>query len=178
MFHYTLVPCVEFLKKQAKSLNLPVSVYYPSDEKNPVVVITWEGSEPELPTIMLNSHMDVVPVFLEHWTYKPFGAEIDDKGKIYARGAQDTKQLGTQHLATIRALKKNGINQLKRTIHVTFVPNEEVGGALGMGSFVKSEAFKKLNVGFALDEACASDTDEIFLFNAERTLYGQNFSLI
>jgi len=165
------VPCVEFLLKQADDLHLPLSIYYPSNKLNPVVVITWQGYEPELPTIMLNSHMDVVPVFEEEWKYKPFGAEIDSDGRIYARGSQDTKCLGTQYLAAIRALKNEGINQLKRTVHVTFVPDEEVGGELGMKSFVKSEAFKKLNVGFELDEAAASTTDELFLFNAERTMY-------
>ena len=28
-----------------------------------VVIITWEGTDPSLPSIMLNSHIDVVPVF-------------------------------------------------------------------------------------------------------------------
>lgn len=164
-------PCVEFLKRQAESLELPISVYYPGDEKNPVVVITWKGSQPQLPSIMLNSHMDVVPVFADRWTYAPFGAEIDDDGKIYARGAQDMKSLGTQYLAAIRALKKDGVNQLKRTIHVTFMPDEEVGGELGMKVFVKTDAFKDLNIGFSLDEAAASDANDFFVFNAERTIY-------
>lgn len=53
-------PCVDFLKKQADGLNLPISVLYPVDNENPVVVMTWEGSQPELSSIMLNSHMDVV----------------------------------------------------------------------------------------------------------------------
>lgn len=26
-------------------------------------IITWEGSDPSLPSVMLNSHIDVVPVF-------------------------------------------------------------------------------------------------------------------
>ena len=55
-------PAVEFLKKQAASLNLPVSIYYPVNEQKPVVVMTWKGSKPKLSSIMLNSHMDVVPV--------------------------------------------------------------------------------------------------------------------
>ena len=29
----------------------------------PVVVMSWLGSNPSLQSIMLNSHMDVVPVF-------------------------------------------------------------------------------------------------------------------
>lgn len=53
---------MKFLKKQASDLNLPIEVYSVVTGK-PVVVITWVGQEPSLPAIMLNSHMDVVPVF-------------------------------------------------------------------------------------------------------------------
>jgi len=31
--------------------------------KKPVFVMTWEGKDPTLPSILLNSHIDVVPVF-------------------------------------------------------------------------------------------------------------------
>jgi hypothetical protein len=51
-----------FLKKQAVSLGLPLKVYSFVPGK-PIVVLTWEGSEPNLPSVLLNSHMDVVPVF-------------------------------------------------------------------------------------------------------------------
>lgn len=60
MFYFS-EPCVEFIKKQAESLNLPVVVYRPVNDKNPIAVITWTGSQPNLPSIVLNSHMDVVP---------------------------------------------------------------------------------------------------------------------
>ncbi|KAJ6640740.1 Aminoacylase-1, partial [Pseudolycoriella hygida] len=163
--------CVEFLKRQAASLDLPIAIHHPANEKNPLIVITWTGSEPELPSIMLNSHMDVVPVFEDHWTHAPFGAEIDSEGKIYGRGAQDMKSLGTQYLGAIRSLKRDGINQLKRTVHVTFTPDEEMGGGQGMKEFVKTDAFKDLNIGLYLDEAAASEDNDFFLFNAERTIY-------
>lgn len=119
---FTIEPCVELLKRQAAELELPVAVHYPVDNQNPVVVLTWLGSQPELPSIILNSHMDVVPVFEEFWTHPPFGANIDADGKIFARGAQDMKCVGTQYLGAIRALKRSGIKQLKRTIHLTYVP--------------------------------------------------------
>lgn len=145
-------PCVEFLKRQAKSLDLPVSVYYPVNDKNPVVLISWEGAKPELPSIMLNSHMDVVPAYEEFWTHPPFAAEIDENDNIYARGVQDMKSMGMQHLAAIRALKRQGVKQMNRTVHITFVPNEELGGYLGMHGFVQTDEFKAMNVGFMLDE--------------------------
>lgn len=88
------------------------------------MVLTWKGKDPQLPAILLNSHMDVVPVFEENWSYPPFAAKIDKQGRIYARGAQDMKCVGMQYLAAIRALKKDGVQQLNRTIHISFVPGE------------------------------------------------------
>uniref|UniRef100_A0A2S2PW66 Aminoacylase-1 n=1 Tax=Sipha flava TaxID=143950 RepID=A0A2S2PW66_9HEMI len=54
--------CVEFLLRQAQSLNLPSNIYYMAPGQ-PIVVITWLGQKPELPSILLNSHTDVVPVY-------------------------------------------------------------------------------------------------------------------
>jgi acetylornithine deacetylase/succinyl-diaminopimelate desuccinylase-like protein len=54
--------CVAFLKKQAASVGLPLHIYFVVSGK-PIVVFTWEGSEPALSSVLLNSHMDVVPVF-------------------------------------------------------------------------------------------------------------------
>ena len=35
---------------------------------HPLGVITWRGSAPELDSLVLNTHMDVVPVEVEKWT--------------------------------------------------------------------------------------------------------------
>lgn len=122
--------------------------------------MTWNGSQPELPSIMLNSHMDVVPVFEEYWTHPPFAAEMDANGNIYARGAQDMKSVGMWYLAAVRALKRSGVDQLKRTIHIVYVPDEENHGTNGMAQFSKSAEFQALNVAFALDEG-GTPVDEI-----------------
>ncbi|XP_038213797.1 aminoacylase-1-like [Zerene cesonia] len=160
--------CITYLQNQASALGLPVKVYEVVHKK-PVLVMTWEGQEPSLPSILLNSHMDVVPVFEKSWTYPPFEAKIVD-GVVYGRGVQDMKSVAIQYLETIRRLKNKGIT-LKRTIHLSFVPDEEIGGAKGMGKFVESEHYKKLNVGFALDEGIASPTDDYIVFNAERSIW-------
>ncbi|KOB64379.1 Aminoacylase, partial [Operophtera brumata] len=65
--------------------------------KKPVVVITWQGAQPELPAILLNSHMDVVPVY------------------------EDMKGVGMAHLEAVRRLKGAGV-RLQRTVHISFVP--------------------------------------------------------
>lgn len=50
-----------FLTRQAQSLDLPIKVYRVHPKK-PIVVLTWVGTQPTKPSILLNSHMDVVPV--------------------------------------------------------------------------------------------------------------------
>ncbi|KAF5298075.1 hypothetical protein FQA39_LY11843 [Lamprigera yunnana] len=164
--------CVKFLKNQAKSLNLPCNVYYYVPKK-PVVLITWSGTDPSAKSILLNSHMDVVPVFEDNWTYKPFDAHIDEKGNIYARGTQDMKCVGVQYLEAIRRLKQSG-TYLRRTLHISFVPDEEIGGAVGMQKFVESRDFKILNVGFALDEGMASANEVFRIFYGERNIWQFN----
>lgn len=191
-------PCVQFLERQAKKLDLPVTKYYPGGPKYPIVVLTWKGTEAGLPSIVLNSHMDVVPVFEEHWTYPPFSAHIDDDGKIFARGSQDMKCVGVQYLAAIRALKQDGVTP-KRTFHVVFVPgrrperpflcksidltdlictfpDEEIGGVFGMKAFAPSDDFKALNVGFSLDEGISSPNATFPVYYAERTIWRKWFT--
>ena len=59
--------------------------------------------------------------------------------------------VGIQYLEAIRTLKAAKYEP-KRTIHVLFVPDEEIGGARGMQKLLKLDEFKALNVGFVLDE--------------------------
>ncbi|XP_055707169.1 aminoacylase-1-like [Phlebotomus papatasi] len=167
-------PCVEFLKRQAQDLELEVKVYHPVNDKNPIVVLSLIGKDPSLPTILLNSHMDVVPVVPDQWTYPAFDAHMDDQGRIFARGSQDMKSVGTQYLGALRALKKSGTS-FKRTIHVVFVPDEELGSYYGMRKFVHTEDFKRLNVGFALDEGMSGISDTFKLFYAEKSAWQIEF---
>lgn len=168
--------CVEFLKKLSNELGLVFKVSYPATKEKPTVILTLIGSDPSLKSIMLNSHMDVVPVFEEFWTHKPFEAEMDEEGKIFARGAQDMKSVGMQYLGAIRRLKRNNA-QLNRTIHITFVPDEEIFGPEGMKAFVNSDDFTDLNVGFLLDEGIASETDVFKAFYGERTCWQIQFRI-
>ncbi|XP_054275221.1 aminoacylase-1 isoform X1 [Macrosteles quadrilineatus] len=161
--------CEAFLRNRAEILGLPIRVFTVAPKK-PVILISWLGSEPQLPSLLLNSHMDVVPVFPENWTYPPFGAETDSKGNIYARGSQDMKCVGIQYLEAVERLMKNN-QKLKRTIHILFVPDEEIGGLEGMKLFIESEDFKNLNVGCALDEGIASPDESYQFFYGERPIW-------
>ncbi|XP_029656572.1 aminoacylase-1-like [Octopus sinensis] len=80
-------PAVKFLSDLALGIGLQLTVleFYPTKL---ILVIKWQGNDPEAESILLNSHMDVVPVYREKWTFDPFGAEMDNDGNIYARGSQ------------------------------------------------------------------------------------------
>ncbi len=67
----------------------------------------------------------------------------------------------------IRRLKLNNVRP-ERSIHVSFVLDEEIGGETGFALFLDSPEFKNLNVGFALDEGQASPSDTFCLYYTER----------
>lgn len=59
---------MDFIKRQACELGLPYTVYKTRSGK-PICIITLKGQDPNLPSIMLNSHMDVVPAIAVSKTY-------------------------------------------------------------------------------------------------------------
>lgn len=93
-----------------------------TDPERPILVASWVGKEPSLPSILLNSHTDVVPVYADKWKYDPFSA-FKEGGRIYGRGSQDMKCVTIQYLKAIQRLKERGV-RTKRTIHLTFMPGE------------------------------------------------------
>ncbi|EDQ88478.1 uncharacterized protein MONBRDRAFT_32786 [Monosiga brevicollis MX1] len=154
-----------FLEGQAKDLGFEVRRWEGVPGK-PAVIMTCPGTDPTLPSVVLNSHIDVVPVFEEHWKHPPFAAVKED-GWIYARGSQDMKCVGMQYLEALRELRAAGAS-FARTIHLTFVPDEEIGGHDGMERFVEDPLFKELNIGVALDEGLASENDKFPVYYGER----------
>ncbi|KAI2650120.1 Aminoacylase-1A [Labeo rohita] len=157
---------IRFLERMAEELGLPMKKVEVCPGRI-IAIITWVGSRPELKSVVLNSHTDVVPVYEEHWKYDPFAAVKDEHGNIYGRGSQDMKCVTIQYIEAIRRLKAAG-KRFSRTIHLTFVPDEEVGGHKGMETFVKHPEFHKLNIGFALDEGLANPTNAYTVFYGER----------
>ncbi|KAI3939716.1 hypothetical protein MKW92_013579 [Papaver armeniacum] len=88
------------------------------------------------------------------WIYPPFAATETEDGKIYARGAQDDKCTGMQYLEAIRELKFVQGYSPVRTVHISYVPDEENGAA----KFAGSEEFKSQ----------ASTSEKFRVFYADR----------
>ncbi|XP_063822628.1 aminoacylase-1-like isoform X1 [Ostrinia nubilalis] len=160
-----LQEAVEFWRRQAADSGLDFAVYSPAGK--PICVLTRVGADPTLPSIMLNSHMDVVAAVPIAWTYPPYEAQVDNDGNIYGRGAQDTKDVAIQYLEAVRRIIAQNVT-LQRTVHITLMPDEETGGFEGIRPFIKTPEFKALNIGFALDEGLANPTDDLYATYQDR----------
>ncbi|KCV70499.1 hypothetical protein H696_02840 [Fonticula alba] len=166
---------VAFLSGICAELGLTTSVSEPVANK-PILIARWPGTDPNLRAILLNSHYDVVPAFPEKWTETggdPFRPLIKE-GRLYGRGAQDMKSVCIQYLEAIRAIqraRKSQVSPFPRDVVLTFVPDEEVGGAEGMGAFMQTPDFRALRLAMALDEGLASETNSFDVFYGERAVW-------
>jgi aminoacylase len=157
---------VTLLEKEAKQRGFATRVVEEVPGK-PVLIATRVGLEPALPSLLLNSHYDVVPAEASLWKMAPpFAGDVVD-GFVVGRGTQDMKCVCVQHLEALSRCP-----QLRRTVHVTFVPDEEIGGSGGMAKFVEAGHIRELNVGCALDEGLANPSPgHVTVFYGERAIF-------
>mmetsp|Transcript_25483 Transcript_25483/g.37601 ORF Transcript_25483/g.37601 Transcript_25483/m.37601 type:complete len:439 (+) Transcript_25483:44-1360(+) len=158
--------CAEWLCSQCTEAGLTSFVLPESVENKPIVVAEWKGIDDSLPCVFLNGHYDVVPVVESQWQYPAF-AGYRENGRIYGRGSQDMKCVCIQYLIALKRLKQRGYIPT-RTIRLSFVPDEEIGGIDGMGVLLNSSWFLERPIGIALDEGLASESDEYSVFYGER----------
>lgn len=93
------------------------------------VVVRVEGSEPDLPALVVHGHLDVVPAQADDWSVDPFSAEVKD-GMIWGRGAVDMKDMDAMILTAVRDLVRRGAAP-RRDLIVVFFADEEAGGVYG-----------------------------------------------
>jgi succinyl-diaminopimelate desuccinylase len=83
-------------------------------------------------TLVLNGHMDVVPVGNEaKWSFPPFSGKIE-KGLLHGRGASDMKGGVAGIISAMRLLTKVE-DDLNGELILTLVPDEETMGIHGTG---------------------------------------------
>lgn len=102
------------------------------------------------PTLVLLHHMDVVPADARYWDAPPLSGEVRD-GRVYGRGALDTKTLGILQLAAFVALHRSGVS-LDRDVVYMATADEEAGGFFGAGWLVENRPELFEDVGFLLNE--------------------------
>ena len=113
----------------------------------------WAGSDPNLKPVLLNAHMDVVPVDEKtrgEWKADPFGGEIRD-GFVWGRGALDMKSILIGLLESVESLLESEY-QPKRTIYLTFGHDEEISGFQGSLKIMEYLKSKSVQLAAVLDE--------------------------
>lgn len=79
--------------------------------------------------LLLNGHLDVVPVDPERWTHPPFEA-VEADGCVWGRGAIDMKNMVTMGLMSLILAKRTGL-ALERDLIFAAVADEEAGSHEG-----------------------------------------------
>lgn len=115
------------------------------DQDKPNVVSSFD-SPVEGKRLVLNGHIDVFPVGSpDGWSYEPWGGDLVD-GRIYGRGACDMKAGTTASIYTYMVLHELR-EQLKGSVTLTVVSDEETGGRLGAGWVIE-------NISEAVGDCC------------------------
>jgi acetylornithine deacetylase/succinyl-diaminopimelate desuccinylase-like protein len=122
---------------------------YESGQGRSILLARLAGDGSGGKAVLLESHMDVVPVDASKWTHDPFGAEIAD-GRLWGRGAIDMKGIGVSQLYAFIMLHRQHV-PLSRDVLLMFVPDEEIGGELG-AAWMRKNHYAELDPEFVIDE--------------------------
>jgi len=124
------------------------------------LLFTWQGTDPEIPGVLLLAHQDVVTAGEESdWTHPPFSG-ILESGFIWGRGALDDKGSLIAILAAVEQLLQQGFTP-HRNVYLCFGHDEEVGGWEGAASIAKLLASRGKKAAFSLDEGMSVVDGEI-----------------
>ena len=107
-----------------------------------------EGSG-EKPSLLLLSHLDVVPAKAEEWSVPPFSGLIKD-GYIWGRGALDCKGLAAAEAMVMKLIKREGL-KLRGDLIYAATADEEMGGGRGVGWLVEHH-LDKIRAEYVINE--------------------------
>jgi succinyl-diaminopimelate desuccinylase len=108
----------------------------------PNVWALWEGDRPGR-TLLFEGHTDVVTEGrAEDWSHPPFGAERVG-GRIYGRGACDTKGNVAAAVMAVRAIRDSGVSFPGRL--VLCHPADEEGMMTGIKAFIERGHAKEVD---------------------------------
>jgi acetylornithine deacetylase/succinyl-diaminopimelate desuccinylase-like protein len=99
------------------------------------VVSRMKGSG-DGPSLLLLSHLDVVPANPTEWTVDPFGGLVEG-GFVWGRGALDMKGMTAIEIMTMKLLKRNKV-KLRGDVLLAATADEEKGGELGVDYLLKN----------------------------------------
>ena len=155
----------KMLKEKFLTDGIPATTWEPLKGRG-IVAARLRGVGKHNKSIILLSHMDVVPANPKEWQVPPFSGAVKN-GEIWGRGAIDDKGPGVIELMAMLAIKRAGI-LLNRDVLFVATDDEEEGGKNGAGWFVDHEANVFADAGFLLNEgggihALADDKRKVYV---------------
>jgi len=99
-------------------------------------IVTRLKGTGENPSLLLLSHLDVVPADPAEWSVDPFGGVVKD-GFVWGRGALDMKSLTALEVMTMKLLKRNNV-KLKGDVVFAATADEEKGGLAGVDFLLRN----------------------------------------
>lgn len=112
-------------------------------------VVTRLKGTGEKPSLLLLSHLDVVPADPKEWSINPFSGAVED-GYVWGRGALDMKSMTAVETMVMKLLKRDE-EQLKGDLILAATADEEKGGEAGAGWLVRNH-FDKVRADYVLNE--------------------------
>ncbi|MCG3753861.1 M20/M25/M40 family metallo-hydrolase [Amycolatopsis sp. Poz14] len=131
----------EFLDRHG----VPSRILEPEPQRSNVIA-RIPGTDPTLPALLVQGHLDVVPARAADWSVPPFSGEVRD-GFLWGRGAVDMKDFCAMVLSAVAS----GLAP-RRDLVLAFVADEEDRGDYGAHWLVKEHA--------DLFEGCAAAISE------------------
>lgn len=117
----------DFIGNYLEENNIKFKTYEPKEGR--IGILTSIGGEKPGKHLILNGHMDVVPVGnRSKWSFPPFSGNVKD-GFVHGRGASDMKGGLASLLVAFKLLAEFGNILGKVTLMI--VPDEETGGKWG-----------------------------------------------
>lgn len=106
--------------------------------RHPLVLGEWRGAGPDAPTVLIYSHYDVQPAAMEDGWHSPPFTPTERDGKLYARGATDSKiNVMTQLKAIESLLASPGQSPVNIKL---LLEGEEESGSENINAFAQQQA--------------------------------------
>ena len=140
--------CVGWIESLLRDAGLEVRIVT-ADEERPNLVARLRGRG-ESPPLLLQGHVDVVPVSDQNWTRPPFAGE-EAGGFIWGRGALDMKGGVAMMIAAVLRARERGLEP-RGDVLLCILSHEEAGSDNGARHLVAEHAELFGGVRYALGE--------------------------
>lgn len=143
------LPAARMLREKFLADGIPATIWESSPGRA-ILAARLHGIGRHTKSIILLSHMDVVPANPKEWQVPPFSGTLKN-GEVWGRGALDDKGPGVVELMAMLAIKRMGV-LLDRDVLFLATAGEEVGGAAGAGWVIEHEPDLYSDAGYLLNE--------------------------